>query len=462
MSRFSPGALLMRLRELPDPTCYWVALSGGMDSRVLLHGLHALSPELAIPIKVIHVNHGLNQDARKWAYFCQEVCERLGIACHVLTIDARPAAGQSPEAWARQLRYQAMEGVLEQGDMLLIAHHQDDQAETLLLQLLRGAGPHGLAAMPRWVEFGPGWLGRPLLDFTRDTLKAYAIAQGLTWIEDPSNRDTRFDRNLLRQAILPLLKQRWPSLSRTLGRAAAWQADAAKLMDDIAEQDLEAARSKQRGALSVEALMRLGNVRRDNVLRLWLRDQGLPVPSARQLEQLCRGVLRAAWDAMPCLRWPGAEIHRYRNDLYAMRPLSAHNSRAVLDWDLSTPLRLVAGTLQAELAVGWGLKAALCDHKKITVRFRRGGERCRLLGRPHAHSLKHLFQEAGIPPWQRDRLPLIYLDEELAAVAGLWVCHPFGAAALEAGWRIIWNSSHCCSRVSSSHSPSAITSSFPR
>jgi tRNA(Ile)-lysidine synthase len=213
MSRFSPDALLMQLRELPDPTCYWVALSGGMDSRVLLHGLHALSPELAIPIKAIHLNHGLNRHAREWAYFCQQVCERLGIVCHVLTIDARPAAGQSPEAWARQLRYQAMEGLLEQGDILLIAHHQYDQAETLLLQLLRGAGPHGLAAMPRWVEFGLGWLGRPLLDFTRNTLKTYATAQGLTWIEDPSNQDTRFDRNLLRQAILPLLKQRWPSLS---------------------------------------------------------------------------------------------------------------------------------------------------------------------------------------------------------------------------------------------------------
>ncbi len=439
MSRFSPRLLLEQLRKLPETPCYWLAFSGGLDSRVLLHGLHLLSAQLSARIKAIHVNHGLNPEAPQWAHFCQEVCSKLGIACQVIAIDARSPPGQSSEAWARQRRYQAMEHLLNKGEMVLTAHQQDDQAETLLLQLLRGAGPRGLSAMPHCIEFGLGWLGRPLLDFTRDELKAYAVQEGLSWIEDPSNRDVRFDRNFLRQAIIPLLKQRWPNLSRTLARAAILQADAAKLSEDLARQDLERVCARQPGALSVEALMQLDPARRDNVLRLWFRDRGLAVPTARQLQQLGQDVLRAAWDATPCLRWRGAEIRRYRDNLYAMPPLPAQDRKTVLPWDLVTPLELALGTLRAERVLGSGLKAALCEHKRITIHFRQGGERCRLQGRLHTHSLKHLFQEAGLPPWERDRIPLVYLDDELAAVAGLWVCHPFEAQAGELGWRILWD-----------------------
>ena len=439
MSRFSPRLLLEQLREWPAAPCYWLALSGGLDSCVLLHALHRLSSELSAEVKAIHINHGWDPKAQEWAHFCQAICNELGIPCQVIAIDARPPPGESPEAWARQRRYQAMERLLSQGEMVLTAHQQDDQAETLLLQLLRGAGPRGLAAMPRCIEFGPGWLGRPLLDFTRDELNAYAIQEGLSWIEDPSNRNTRFDRNFLRQEIIPLLKRRWPNLSRTLARAAIWQADAARLLEDLARQDLEAVCSRQQGTLSVEALMQLETERRNNALRFWFRNKGLPMPSADQLNQLCQDALKAGWDATPCLRWRGAEVRRYRDNLYALPPLPPHDPKIVLPWDLVTPLPLPLGTLRAERVHGTGLKATLGDHKKITIRFRQGGEHCRLQGRLHTRSLKHLFQEAGIPPWQRDRIPLLYLDNKLAAVAGFWVCHPFGAEAEEEGWRILWD-----------------------
>jgi len=438
MPRFSPAALLERLREFSDTRCYWVAFSGGLDSQVLLHGLHASLSQLGTEIKAVHVNHGLSPNADEWSQFCQQVCRDLAIPCEVIRIDARAPPGQSPEAWARQLRYEAMARLLKEGDVLLTGHHQDDQAETLLLQLFRGAGPEGLAAMPRWARFGPGWLGRPLLDFSRSDLTAYAEAQGLRWVEDQSNLDRRFDRNFLRHMIVPLLKQRWPSVSRTLARAARWQAEAVRIMDMMAEQDLHGLCLKQNGALSVKTLKQLDNPRRHNVLRVWLKAAHLPLPSARHLERLSEDVLNAAWDATPCLAWPGVEIRRYRDLIYAMKPLAPHHPGAVLRWDLCTPLKLSSGALRAERVTGAGLKAALCNGKTVTVRFRRGGERCRPVGRPHTHTLKHLLQEAGIPPWQRDRIPLIYLDGDLAAVAGLWVCHPFGAGLEDEGWRLVW------------------------
>lgn len=360
------------------------------------------------------------------------------IPCRVIQIDARPPPGESPESWAREKRYQALRSCLHTNEMLLIAQHQDDQAETVLLQLLRGSGPRGLAAMPCCVRFGDGWLARPLLDFTRAELQDYALDQGLQWIEDESNQDIRYDRNYLRQRILPSLRQRWPQLSLTLARAAIWQQEAVEIMAEVAHRDLGSMASSVAGTLSIVALLQLSPARRRNALRQWLRDGGLTTPSTLQLQQLEQDVLLATWDARPCLTWPGTEIRRYRDALYAIPPLVAHDPTRVWQWEPPARLDLGIGDLWGERVMGSGIGIDACVGKAMWIGFRRGGENCLLPGRRHAQSLKHLLQAAGIPPWQRDRLPLIYIDEQLAAVADLWTCAPFSAKSAEPGWRIHW------------------------
>jgi tRNA(Ile)-lysidine synthase len=438
MPSFTPDRLLERLNQWPGTSRYWVALSGGIDSMALLHAMHALGTQLAARIQAVHVNHGLHPQAAQWAGFCEDACRVLGIPCLVILVDARALQGQSPEAWAREQRYHAMEEALGEGDMLLTAHHRDDQAETVLLQLLRGAGPRGLAAMPSLNRFGRGWLARPLLDFSREDIHRYASRHGLQWIEDPSNRDVNFDRNYLRHAVIPRLKERWPGLGRTLARAADWQAEAASMLDVLAKQDLNACAGRSDGTLSAAALKTLDEARRRQVIRLWLRDSGLPTPAASHLERIMEDVLHAAWDATPCVVWQGAEVRRYRDSIHAMRPLPDHDPRQVIHWEPSSPLDLNIGCLWVEKVKGQGVKAPFCEGRQLTVRFRLGGERCRPQGRRETHSLKHLFQEAGIPPWRRDRIPLIYLDETLIAVAGCWACHPFGAGPDEPGWEFRW------------------------
>ena len=240
------------LRDLPETPCYWVAVSGGLDSRVLLEAMAALRAVLDAPLRAAHVDHGLHPDSATWAAFCAEACAGLGVPLHTLRINARAPPGASPEAYARTLRYQALRGVVGAGDVLLTGHHLDDQAETVLLQLLRSAGPHGLAGMPRCTPWEGAWLCRPLLDFPRQALREFARARGLRWIEDPSNDSTRFERNILRHQVIPILGRRWPGIARTLAQAADRQADAAAVLDAIASEDLQGVRRGCEGALSAE------------------------------------------------------------------------------------------------------------------------------------------------------------------------------------------------------------------
>jgi tRNA(Ile)-lysidine synthase len=435
---FSPERLLAVLRDLPEPRCYWVAVSGGLDSRVLLEAMGALRAVLDAPLRAAHVDHGLHPDSGTWAAFCAEACAGLGVPLHTLRMDAHAPPGASPEAYARTLRYQALQGVVGAGDVLLTGHHLDDQAETVLLQLLRSAGPHGLAAMPRCTPWEGAWLCRPLLDFSRRALREFAVARGLRWIEDPSNDSTRFERNILRHQVIPILGRRWPAISRTLAQAADRQADAAACLDTMASEDLQGVRRGCEGALSQSALRALSPPRRRNLLRAWLRADGLPPPPAGRLRELAGPFLDAARDRQPRVSWSGVEVRRYRDAVYAMPASVALDPVHVFPWDPRERLALPCGVLDAEAAVGDGLKQALCRPGTVTVRWRRGGERCRPTGNPHTRPLKHLFQEAGIPPWRRDRLPLVYLGDQLAAVAGLWVCEPFAAGPGEPGWALRW------------------------
>ncbi len=424
------------LRTLPPAGRYVVGYSGGLDSSVLLHALHGVRNRLNARIAAIHVNHHLHPEAGYWDRFAKARCEALTIPCETVELSEPPPPGMSLEAWARQQRYRVFERVLGSGEMLLLAHQRDDQAETLLLQLLRGAGPHGLAAMPKCKRFAQGWLARPLLDTARSSLEGYARSHALAWIDDPSNRDPRFHRNYLRRQITPVLQQGWPGYRRTLSRAAALQAEAAALLDELAFEDL--ARIQAREELLIPHLRELSGTRCRNLLRAWIVVRGHPVPSAVKLHQIVREVIGAGPDRQPLVAWKDTEVRRYRDRLFIMRPLGEAAGKMHTPWVPGRPLELASGTLTSSLQKGQGLCVRLCQGKRLEIRFRRGGERARLAGQAHTRSLKQLFQEAAIPPWVRDRTPLIYIDDELAAVAGLGVGQRFAAGAVEPGWVLAW------------------------
>lgn len=436
---FFPAALKPALAACPGADHCWVAYSGGVDSHVLLHALASLRPLPGMEVGAVHVNHGLQADAGHWQAHCLEVCRGLDIPCIALQVDGRAAAGESPEAAARQARYRALRAWLPPGHCLLTAQHLDDQAETLLLQLLRGSGVRGLAAMPSLVAFGEGHLLRPLLGFPRASLLAYARQHGLQWIEDPSNTDTGLDRNYLRHHILPVLRERWPAMSETLARSAGHCAEAADLLADLGTRDITALAQDNLETLSVAGLQQLPPARRRNALRHWMTLRGGTAPSTAVLSRVNNDILGGRADAEPCVRFGRHELRRYRDRLYLL-PLSPEPpTDQVLEWDIDRALAVpdAGGVLTASRACGRGIRRSAV-RRSVQVSFRRGGERCRPAGRRHHHALKKLLQEAGVPPWERRRLPLIYVEGRLAAVSGLWVCEPFSAAPDEAGLVIHW------------------------
>nr|VFK53471.1 MAG: tRNA(Ile)-lysidine synthase [Candidatus Kentron sp. TUN]VFK54809.1 MAG: tRNA(Ile)-lysidine synthase [Candidatus Kentron sp. TUN]VFK63237.1 MAG: tRNA(Ile)-lysidine synthase [Candidatus Kentron sp. TUN] len=436
--------ILNELRRMPKTRRYRIAYSGGADSHALLQAVATLRDTLGgAEVLAVHVNHGLQADADRWADHAMRVCRHLGIACQILVADVHSDPGESPEAAARRIRYGAIKEIMETDEVLLTAHHLDDQAETLLLQMIRGAGPHGLAAMPLFTRFGVGWLGRPLLGVSGGALREYARSRGLCWVEDHSNNDNRFDRNYLRHEILPRLRDRWPAVADTLGRVAAHQAQAARQLDRLAEEDLTTLSRTDRNVLSCEGLRHLPTDRQRNLLTAWFRQLKLPAPNAIHIERILAEIIDAAPDREPLVCWKGVEVRRYRDNLYAGTPLPVRDSSRIIHWPLMRgPLLLSHGRLEAYRARGRGLRAASCPENTVEVRFRQGGERCRTAARGCTHRLKKLFQERGIAPWERDRNPLIFIAGQLVVVAGLWVCHPFEASGDEPGWVFRWFPDH--------------------
>jgi tRNA(Ile)-lysidine synthase len=387
-------------------------------------------------LRVVHVDHGLQPASAAWAEHCRAVCEALGVPCLVERIAVRRTRGDSTESAARRIRYAVLAGHVGPREVLLTAHHRDDQAETVLLQLLRGAGPHGLAAMPSVAPFGAGRHARPLLAFRRQALAAYARREGLRWIEDTSNVDLGIARNFIRHRVLPLLEAHRPGAVEALARAAANAAEAAALLDGIAETDLASCESGP--ALKVSGLNALPLPRRRNLLRYWIRRRGFRAPPSAILEQVLDQSGRETRSGLAAVRWPGGEVRRYRGEITVHVPEAAPDPRLDLPWVPPAPLDIPGiGRLRAAAATGEGLSQARLAGKALRVRLRRGGESCRLPGKAHRHKLKKLLQERGLPPWERRRLPLIYAGEELAAVGDLWVCEPYAARPGEPGWRLV-------------------------
>lgn len=401
---------------------YLVAYSGGLDSHLLLH-LCARASEL--PVRAVHIHHGLQNQADHWSIHCAEVCAALNVPFKTIHVDARKNPGESPEETARKARYRALKSELQAGDCLLTAHHQDDQSETVLLQLFRGAGVAGLAAMPLMHSTDHALHARPLLSFSRQEIRDYANEIGLQWIEDPSNTDTDFDRNLLRQTIIPVIKKRWPQLGDSLSKVASQQQDVLEIIEAMAVIDLSAIISPPHHSLDITGLTALSQARQLNILRYWLLRYADDAPTANVLHQIIQTVLPAAADARPEVCWGQSEIRRYQGQLYCLSR-SDHDASTVLTWNPGEKLVLASLWLELQAGQGYlqGLKPDLLD-KVLTVRFRQGGEKIRPAGRKCTHSLKKLMQERAIPPWERARIPLLYLEDELVCVYGYWIAEGY-------------------------------------
>lgn len=452
-------ALIAALDASPDSSlpALCIAYSGGGDSTALLHAAAALRDgDTAIALRAIHVDHGLDAGAAARAAHCLATAEKLGVACEVERLALAPAPGESVEAAAREARYAALRRALTPGEALLVAHSRDDQLETVLLQLVRGAGIAGLAAMPAAAAFGAGRLLRPLLAHGRAELREYlqavrsesgqaadsaarqtpGEAAGVSWIEDPANADLRYDRVFLRERVLPLLLARWPGAAAAVSRSAAHVAEARALLRQLASVDLRAVDAGD-GRLRRDVLARLPPERRRLVLREALQAAGLPLPSAKRLDDLLEQALTAARDRSPRVRWPGAEVRACRNLLYLLPedtsgPLPEDSLPLEPDQTLALPAG--AGTISIGRSPARGLSdAALAQG--LTVRFRHGGERLRPAGAPHRRPVKDLLRERGVPPWMRERVPLVYAGETLAAVADWHIADEWSS---EPGWKIDW------------------------
>ena len=414
---------LSALRPFAD--C-WVAYSGGLDSTVLLHAAAVVRESMPGALRAVHVDHGLHPDASLWSAHCRRSCDALGVPLTLRCLHLAPPSGTSLEAMAREARYRAFEALLGPGDLLLTAHNQDDQAETLLLALLRRSGVHGLAGMPRAAGFGPGRLVRPFLEVPRVALAEYARARRLSWVDDPSNDVVRMDRNYLRHRVIPILRTRWPAVSETLARSAGHCAEAAQLADGLAADLLANCAGAHPGTLDIPTLSELDRVRRKAVLRLWLRRRGFSLPDTRHLARILDEVLPAGSDADPMVAWSGCEVRRYRRDLFALTPLPGIPIGLRMRWapeGIGAVLDLPHGLGRLRWPDSAGApECARSTVGALTVRFGSTGQFCRPGAAAHRRPLKKLFQEAGVPRWLRPYVPLVFAGETLIAVAGVSGC----------------------------------------
>ena len=419
-----------------------VGFSGGLDSTVLLHWL-AHSPALrAGGLRAIHVCHGLHVDAQAWAERCAGSCAALDVELRQVRVDVDRASGRGLEAAAREARYAAFAEELRDGEALALAHHQDDQAETFLLRALRASGPDGLAAMRPWRAFGRGWLWRPLLEAPRAALFDYARSHGLDWIEDDSNLDTALDRNFLRQRVLPVLHERWPHAAASFARCASLQAGAVDLLGAEDARALAHARTADPQVLAVDALQALPASRRARVLRHWIAGIGLPPLPAQGLVRIEAELLTARADAEPAFAWSGAVIRCWRGLLHAQFEHAGLPPDWRMLWDGGTPLSLPGGgDLRMEMSAsreGTVVSTASVP-PSFLVHARLGGERIVLPGREHSHTLKHVLQQLRVPPWERDRLPLLSdVEGQLLAAGDLAYSATFDAWLRARGARLVW------------------------
>ena len=416
-----------------------LGLSGGLDSSALLSILAQLAPAMRFSVRAVHVNHGISPNAGRWADFCVELCRKSGVPLQVETVDIGPYRSLGLEGAARHARREVFARI--DADLVVFAQHRDDQAETLMLQLLRGTGLSGLSGIARLQAF-PGTRARilrPLLETSRAEIEAYARERGLKWVDDESNADTGRRRNFLRHVVFPLVEQRFPAARAVVARAANHLSEARELLAEMAKSDLEACGSGD-ATLEIPALLGLGAARAKNLIRYWCEVRGLLPPAAAQLGELLRQLRESGADARVSLTSSQWSFVRYRSKLFLHPAGESARSDFRQEWngENALPLLALGGVLKFRPEEGRGLSLAKLRQAPVTVRLRRGGERLRTDPARPRRTLKNLLRERGMPPWVRERLPLVFCGEELVSVPGIGDAFEYRAAPGERGLMVSW------------------------
>lgn len=420
-----------------------IALSGGVDSVVLLHALYTLSGEIPFSLTAVHVNHGISRNAPLWSQFCSDLCRSYGIPIDIACLQLNKESGISLEALAREERYRIFSRT--QADYVVLAHHLDDQAETLLLQLLRGAGIKGLSGMP-WIRKQSGvaapQLLRPLLEVTRGQIEAYAQQHRLKWIYDESNDSIAYNRNFLRHEILPVLKKRYPGYGKTLLRTSRHLSEASQLLDELAE--IDSTDCLVSGKLAVDKMRALSPSRAKNLLRYILNQQNITLPSTVKLEEILKQLLSSSKDSQIHIRFGDTAIRCFKGlihifpeevALQAPRP-----SQFIWQGQIPLTLKHLGGTVSFTETGSQGIDPQKILNQSIALRTRQGGEHFKPACNRPTRSLKNLLQEASIPPWQRRILPLLFCNDRLIWVPGIGIDCNFQVKSGETGILPIWSS----------------------
>lgn len=393
----------------------WVAFSGGVDSSVLLHALASIH-DRKFMVKAIHVNHQLSNNAGSWEEHCTRFAGALGVEIEARRVVVE-LSGEGLEQAARKARYEVFSSIVNAGDILLCGHHADDQAETMLFRLVRGAGLRGLRGIPMVRSLANGTMVRPLLKVTRAELEHYAHQHGLSWIEDESNTDENLDRNYLRHKVLPLLQERWPGSNVRMQQTSVWLDESNSLLSEYARDDLAACgvRTEKLGqSICLKVYAEFGLARQKHVLREWVAVQGFSAPEPQHMLEVSK-LIGSAEDSEAQVSWGACEVRRFRQRLYLIPRLPSIDSASSISWAAAKPLILPDGSVLE-------LSSSSVETLVFSVKFRRGGERCCPKERSHSQTLKKLLQEYALEPWLRGRVPLIYAGSELVAVAGLFAC----------------------------------------
>ena len=429
---------LARLSTTYTPTSIAIACSGGLDSMVLLHLAHAWCAQQGIPLFAFHVHHGLSPNADAWLAHCERSCAELGVPFDHRHVTI-PVDGSGVEAAARRPRYAALGAMCRAhgATLLLTAHHLDDQAETVLLQLLRGSGPAGLSGMEA-ANRSPGLLGddvtvmaRPLLTQPRAALEAYAATHALTWVEDESNQDARYARNALRHQVMPALAANFPGFQARLARGAAHVASAQRMLEELAAQDLAACLDGD--AVDLAVLGALSADRIDNCLRHLFAVRGLAMPSTAWLAEMVWQLFSAREDAQLKVTHPDCHIRRHRGKLYLTPHLPELEGMRDPDdlgifvkegqrfrWQGEASIAFPAyGGVLHFVPAACGFDAAWLRALPLMIDFRKGGERLKTAANRPTRGLKAHFQALGVPAWERERLPTVSRGRELLFAAGI-------------------------------------------
>ncbi len=414
-----------------------VALSGGVDSVVLLHLLHQLQKTQNFTLKASHVHHGLSQNADKWVKFCEKLCAKLLVKLDVHYIQLPKKKSLGIEGEARRLRYEKL--LKTKTDLVVLAHHEDDQAETFLLQLIRGAGVKGLSSMGHFDDARKLW--RPLLNTSRIEIESYAKKHKLKWIEDESNQNTDFDRNFIRSKVLPILKNRFTHIIKVISRSSSHLAEAQSLLDDLAKNDLKNSlkSSIYKYKLQVKTLNKLSYSRAKNVLRYWLEMNDQLMPSKDLLDELLRQVLTAKNDAKMKIQISKYfHIRRYQDEIYIVKTNQKEQKNYEIIWNGESEILLPDGhKLKFKKVKGKGINFKLLNDQKLKIRSRQGGEFFKPNSKRPTKKIKQLLQESDLPPWERESFPIIFLGDDLAAVPNFGIDIKFQTKAKEVGLEVI-------------------------